>query len=251
MAAITISVLYAATWLGLVADGEALTRQYRAASAETLSITVSSLIDEAEPEVLEQTLAILRERNPGMLSIGVRASDGSLLIDVGQHDAQWSRGPHEQSTENELVVPVWQAGEPWGNIELSFTPLRAAGWRAYAQDPGLRLAAFFFIVCTPLFAFYLRRMLLELDPSRAVPARVRTAYDTLTEGMLVLDRQGAIVLANKSTISMLAVQESQLLGRSPSEFDWRDLADKRLAANDLPWQVAMATRRLQRDVHLH
>ena len=71
-----------------------------------------------------------------------------------------------------------------------------------------------------LFFFYLKRMLRALDPSRAVPQRVRAAYDTLTEGLLVVDRQGMIVLANKSTGLMLGVPESRLVGRSPSEFGW-------------------------------
>ncbi|MBK7238556.1 MAG: response regulator [Sterolibacteriaceae bacterium] len=251
LAAITVSILCVATWLGFIPDAEALTRQHRAALAETTAISISSLIDETQPEVLKEMLAFVRDRNPGLLSIGVRSSDGTLLVDVGQHGAEWSAGLHAKSTDSELLVPVWQAGEPWGNVELRFTPLRDSGWRAYAQDPGLRLTAVVFVLCCPLFAVYLRRMLRELDPSRAVPARVRTAYDTLTEGLLVLDGRGRIVLANKSTSTMLGVDETRLIGRSPSAFHWSDLDGAAIDPVALPWTLALTDRQLQRDVHLH
>jgi len=251
LAALTVGVLWAAIWLGLVPDAEAQTRRHRASLAETFAITVSGLIDEAQPDALRETLAFMRSRNPGLLSIGVRAQDGTLLVDVEGHAEHWSPGVHTRSTESELLVPVWQGGQPWGQVELRFTPLRDSGWRAYAQDPSLKLTGFVFLACIPLFAIYLRRMLKELDPSRAVPARVRAAYDTLTEGLLVLDRQGAIVLANKSTALMLGVDETRLVGRSPSQFAWSDANGAQLEREALPWAVALASRELQRDVHLH
>ena len=250
LAALAVVMILSATYLGLVPDGEALTRQHRAALSETIALTTSSVLDETQPEVLEQTLAFLRKRNHGLLSIGVRAEDGQLLVDVGEHAAAWSPGPHAVSTETEVVVPVWQAGQPWGRVELRFTPLRAAGWLGHLQDPSLALSAFAFVSCFFAFMFYLKRMLRALDPSRAVPQRVRAAYDTLTEGLIVVDRSGAIVLANRSTSVMLDIEESRLIGRSPSEFGWTQADGSPIEPEALPWQRAMASRRQQRDVHL-
>ncbi len=218
LAALTVSVLLGATYLGLIPDVEALQRQQRAALAETLAVTTSALLDESQPEALQETLEFLRQRNPGLLSLGLRSQQGALLIDLQQHAAHWSGGPHVHSTDSEVVVPVWQAGQPWGRLELRFPPLREAGWRGQLQDPSLRLVGFVFGVCCLTFLFYLKRMLRELDPSRAVPQRVRAAYDTLTEGLVVIDAAGAIVLANKSTATMLGIDEQRLIGRSPSDF---------------------------------
>ena len=250
LAALTVGVMLGASYLGLVPDAEALTRQHRGALAETLAVTVSALIDESQPESLLATLEFMRERNPDLVSLGVRAQDGSLLIDLAQHGASWPADRPAASSDAEVVVPVWQAGQPWGQVELRFEPLRAAGWMGHLQDPSLRLSAFMFGICSLLFLGYLRRMLRELDPSRAVPQRVRAAYDTLTEGLIVMDRSGAIVLANKSTSQMLGVQEQRLVGRSPSEFGWSRSNGALIAAADLPWQVALSACLPQRDVHL-
>jgi PAS domain S-box-containing protein len=129
--------------------------------------------------------------------------------------------------------------------------LRADGWRGHLQDPSLKLSGFVFVVCLLLFLGYLKRMLRELDPSRAVPQRVRAAYDTLAEGLIVVDRSGKIVLANQSTSLLLGVDEEHLIGRSPSEFGWSDAGGEALALDSLPWQRAMTRGAAQRDVHLN
>ena len=250
LASLAVGVVLVAGYVGLIADAEALTLAHRASISETIAITASGLIDESEPELLQETLEFLRKRNPDILSMGVRAQDGRLLVDLQGHSGHWPPGPHPESTDSEIVVPVWQAGQTWGALELRFEPLRPYAWSQQLQDPGVRLSAFVFGVCFLLFLLYLQRMLRELDPSRAVPQRVRAAYDTLTEGMVVVDGSGAIVLANKSTSVMLGVDEPRLIGRSASEFGWRRSDGSLLARAVLPWEVALTTRQAQRDTHL-
>jgi PAS domain S-box-containing protein len=251
LASIAVGIVLGASYLGLVPDGHALVRAHRVALAETLALTASALLDEEQPEPLRETLAFLRERNPDLLSLGIRAHSGTLLVDLNQHAVQWSASAGEASTDGEVQVPVWQAGQPWGQVELRFEPLQADGWRGYWQDPSLRLSAFVMLLGLLLFYLYLGRMLRELDPTRAVPQRVRVAYDTLTEGLIVIDPQGAIVLANTSTATMLGVDASWLTARSPSEFSWTLSDGSVVAPQHLPWQRALDNHQPQRDVHLH
>src|SRR5215470_12414192 len=46
-----------------------------------------------------------------------------------------------------------------------------------------------------LYYWYMRRVLEQLDPTPAIPDRVRKALDTLTEGVIVVDIDGRVVLA--------------------------------------------------------
>ena len=250
LASLAVGVVLAAGYTGLVPDGEALKRAHRASLAETIAVTASGLLDDTQPEPLQATLDFLRKRNPDILSLGVRAADGQLLVDLQNHAGSWSPGPRTESTDSEIVVPLWQQGQPWGAVELRFEPLRPSGWLGLLHDPEVRLSAFVFGVCFLLFLAYLARMLRELDPSRAVPQRVRAAYDTLTEGLVVVDGAGAIVLANKSTSLMLGLPEQRLVGRSVSEFGWCRADGSTLARAELPWEIALSDRQAQRDVHL-
>ncbi len=250
LASIAVGILMGASYLGLVPDGHALVRQHRVALAETLALTASALLDEEQPEALRDTLAFLRERNPDLLSLGIRSQGGALLVDVNAHADHWLAPPGGASTDSAMTVPVWQAGQPWGQVELRFEPLQAEGWRGYWQDPSLRLSAYVLLLSSLLFYLYLGRMLRELDPTRAVPQRVRVAYDTLTEGLIVIDAQGSIVLANTSTAAMLGVDAPWLTARSPAEFDWTGAGGMPVPAVELPWQKALDSRQPQRDVHL-
>jgi PAS domain S-box-containing protein len=250
LAALAVCAVMSASWLGLVPDVEARERAHRAATSETIAVAASNLLDENDVGPLQDTLAFMLDRNPDLRSIGVRAQDGALLVALKDHARAWTPLADGRSSDDEVAVPVYQAGQPWGNVELRFTPLRPAGWLGPFEDPSLRLAAFVFIACTTMFLGYLRRMLRELDPSRAVPQRVRTAYDTLTEGLLVVDRDGRIVLANRSTGQMLGVADTALVGRSPSEFPWMRTDGSAIPRVELPWEIALATRAMQRDVHL-
>jgi PAS domain S-box-containing protein len=251
LASLTVGVVLLAGFLGLVPDTESLVRQQRGTVAETIAVTVSSQLDESAPEPLRAILEFLVRRNPDIRSLGVRGQDGNLLVDLQGHGKAWSGTASAQgSTDSEIAVPVWQGGVLWGNVELRFPPLRPEGWRHYLHDPSLRLMGFTFAMCFLLFLLYLGRMLREMDPSRAVPQRVRAAYDTLTEGLIVVDRGGTVVLANRSTSDMLGIEEALLVGHSPSEFGWADADGRVLASDELPWEKARADLQLRRDVHL-
>ncbi|MCB2039394.1 MAG: hypothetical protein KDH48_00640, partial [Rhodoferax sp.] len=137
LSAIAVGVLLLASYLHLIPDAEALTRQHRASLAETIAITTSSMLDSAEPDQLADTLAFLRGRNDGLLSLGVRAESGQLLVDIHDHAANWSAPAGGVSTDAQIIVPVWRDNAPWGTVELRFTPQRAPGWRGHLQDPSM------------------------------------------------------------------------------------------------------------------
>jgi diguanylate cyclase (GGDEF)-like protein/putative nucleotidyltransferase with HDIG domain len=96
-------------------------------------------------------------------------------------------------------------------------------------------------------------VLRQLDPSRVVPTRVRQALDALAEGLLVLDHDERIVLANRSIRKTLECDENLLLGRRASEIPWvakgedgQPVEGDSAAAR--PWQTAMQGGETQRGV---
>ena len=70
----------------------------------------------------------------------------------------------------------------------------------------------------PLFYFYLGKMLRQLDPSQAIPSRVRSALDTMVEGLLVIDANEHIVLANQAFASTMGKTPEELIGLSAGGF---------------------------------
>jgi PAS domain S-box-containing protein len=250
LSALLIALALAASYLGLIPDGEAAARAQRASISEDLAIIASVLLDEDDNEVLQQTLRVMIERQPSLRSIGVRRSDGSLLHVLGSH-AQWQATPEGKSTDKQIQVPLWHEGERWGQLEVRFDPLRREGWRGLLDDPSLRLMAFLGLGSFVLFSLYLRRMLRHLDPSQAIPARVRSALDTLTEGLMVLDARGYTVLANQSLSGILGVSADSMIGLQASTLPWTNRTGQTLDKARLPWVDALAAKETRRNVQMY
>ena len=91
------------------------------------------------------------------------------------------------------------------------------------------------------FALYLRRALLHLDPASVIPERVQGAFDTMSEGVVVLDTRGRVLLTNKAFRALHAEAPAVRTGVPLSTLPW-------LAANldaDVathPWVRAMSER---------
>ncbi|MDB5999320.1 MAG: arcB 7 [Rhizobacter sp.] len=248
LSSLVVTLVLAATYLGLVPDRDTAVRAGRIALSEAMAVTASTIIEdgttlETEPEALAKrlgdTLGFVAKRNPAMLSVGVRSVDGRLVASVGEHAGAWKPLRGNLSTDTEVSVPLLQGREQWGSVELRFMPVDPIAWLPAQITPQMRLMAFLAVGCFAAFYLYLRRMLRHLDPSSAIPGRVRNAFDALAEGLLVLDPKGQIVLANQAFAAHVETSSDDLIGRSAASFDWTDATDSPVHADDLPWTASL------------
>lgn len=91
------------------------------------------------------------------------------------------------------------------------------------------------------FYRYMRRELEYLDPSTAIPERVRTAFDALTEAVLILDKQSRVVLANRAFRRLHPQAEEEIMGKPIAEMEWLT-SGTHAAPDESPWARAMASR---------
>ncbi len=238
------SLLLIALLLGLVPDRPGAVRAGRTALAESVAIHGSAMITRSDLRGLEKTLDIVVERNADLHSVTIRRGDGVALVRVGDHDATGrdvgrQELASEYSTDSRITVPVWSGGRRWGRVELRFEPLIAAGWTGWLQHPVTQLLAFITLAGFLLFYLYLRKMLQHLDPSQAVPPHVRSALDTLAEGLLVIDMRRSVVLANQAFSELVGHTADDLLGTSVDELPWQRPED--LPEDEVrPWERALA-----------
>jgi PAS domain S-box-containing protein len=240
-------ILLLATFLHLVPDPLTEARAGRIALAEAIASNGASELARHDVTRLESTLRLIVNRNPDVLSAAVRRVSGRPVVVVGDHFQHWQELQPGMSTDSQIQVPLFSSGRAWGRVELRFRPLRASGWAGWLTDPRAHLVSFAFAAAFCLFYLYLGRMLQYLDPSSAVPAHVRSALDTLAEGLLVIDHKQQIVLANHAFASLLGTRTDAILGRHVSKLGWirRDDSD---GAGALPWERALADRSVQQNV---
>jgi len=210
----------------------------RAALCESIAVNASVLVSQQDLQRIEMILKTVVKRKDTVRSAAIRRADGEMLLEVGNHSDHWTSLRSDRSNETEVQVPIWAGEERWGSIEMKFTPLDPPGVFGLFSNPHVRLIAFAASAGFLFVYFYLGRMLRQLDPSQAVPGHVRSALDTLAEGLLILDSKGRIVLANQSFASTLGKTQNQLLGRDACKLPWAADAECCLRP-EYPWEEVL------------
>lgn len=235
---VATTVVLLAQVLELIPDRRSAVVEGRIALCEAISINSSAAAASGNMSELKENLEQVVRRNPDLLSAGVRRNDGKLIVASGDHESHWRQNADTAAQASHLFVPLSKGNSRWGTVELRFRPLARGGWLGYLENPLVRLLLFvgpmFFLVGF----LFLKRTLKQLNPSKVVPKRVRQALDTLTGGLLVLDQNERIVLANKSFSDTVGLSVDELQGRKASQLEWND-GEARGADNVLPWHAPL------------
>lgn len=232
------SVVCLSMMLGLVPERRSALLRGRADLCEAIAITCSDYANRGELQRLEQYVESIVEREEDVLSIGIRRADGELITSSGEHAGHWTLDSTERSTDAQILVPIRSGVERWGAVEVRFEPLLGGGKWGWVSGNWARLVVFISGACYVAFYLYLGKMLAHLDPSKSVPKRVRSALDSLAEGLLVIDRTGRIVLANQSFATWVGIEGERLVGFHASKLQWVQ-DESGAAVTEFPWQLAI------------
>jgi signal transduction histidine kinase/DNA-binding NarL/FixJ family response regulator len=236
---ITVSLVMLASLFGIVPDRASAVREGRAALAEAIAVHGTSVVMSTDAQRLRTDFKLLAARNADLLSLALRRQDGWVLVATEDHADHWQEMSGEYSKDAQVLVPIWAGERKWGQLELRFKSLDEGGVRGVIQNPLVRIALFMGVLCFVAFYFYLGKVLRQLDPSKAIPGRVRSALDTLVGGLLVLDHKEQIVLANKSFGALLGKAPEDLLGYRAGDLPWIDTDDNTIEKRDRPWVQAI------------
>ena len=146
-------------------------------------------------------------------------------------------------------VPILEDDKRWGTLEVVFPPLVGAGFIGWLKDPAFTFYVFFAIVGFVGYAFYLRNTLRHLDPSAVIPDRVKTMLNTLAEGVLVLDRDERVVLANDAFATTVGKSATDLQGLRISDLQWTAPQSDE-PVSEYPWLTALREGSTQTGVRL-
>jgi PAS domain S-box-containing protein len=238
LASLMATVLLAASMLGLIPDRNGAIRDGRAALAETLAADATALLAQQEIARLEAILRFVVKRNPDILSVAVRTVEG-VLVTVGDHEPNWVPMEQVRSTDSQIQVPILAGGQRRGQLELRYRPLARPGLAGIPGNPLVQLIAFAVVAAFVTFYFYLGRVLSQLDPSRAIPGRVRAALDTLAEGLLIIDRKQNVVLANEAFARLVGRTPESMVGYQISKLEWLTADGAPLSKDSHPWTLAL------------
>jgi len=239
-----LSLMMSLMYVGLVPDERQLIREARANLAEVVAANVTALIALTDSERLETVMQFVVQRNAELLSASVRRADGVSLVVVGDHDENWKKLSGQHSTDTQLQVPIWNGEGKWGQVELRFDDANLLAGLGVEIHPQILLMLVVGLTSMLIFYLYLSRTLRHLDPSKAVPPRVRAALDTMAEGLMVVDLEGYIVLVNQSLAGILCKEADDIIGDKAAAFAWTNAEGESLQNSGLPWERALRDKRM-------
>ena len=227
-------VFVAASLFGLTRNEDDRALEYRILVAESLTMQFSVMIPQRDKKRIEDLIEMITQRNPSILSAGIRRATGELIFQSEEHEKHWEGYDAKGSSTTHVLVPLLDGEKLWGNVEIRFARLRGLSLAEFVQKE-----LFITVVISCLLGFivylaFMLRTLRELDPSRVIPERVNAAFDTLSEGVMIVDEDEQILLTNKAFNERIDREATSLLGIKASSFKWKPAAtetqDKRL-----PW----------------
>jgi diguanylate cyclase (GGDEF)-like protein len=244
------TILVALDLGGLVPSVEGAFAELRGARAEALALRVVSAAERRDLVSAARELEHAVGESDSLISAGLRSRAGVLLTSTRGHAQAWDPELAANGGEGVLVVPIQRSGRPWAQLELLFDIGASGGFlSSLIKRPLVRIVLAFACLAFLAYAFLLRRALRHLDPSTVIPPRVKATLDLMAEGVVLIDREEGIILANEAFAIQSGLSAGRLSGRSISKLDWR-VPGSLEPAQDLPWARALRESAAQQGVAL-
>ena len=236
VALIVASNLWLAMMLGIAPDLSKHAIRKRIELSEMIAISAARLAEANRLPELSAIMQQVTERNPELESIGVRKRDKTYRLTFGTHLGQWQ--PGIQSAE-QISIDIKSNNLVWGTIELRYLPLsNKAAWALFEYPMNLM---FFLSASTCLLAWSaFSRTFRYLDPTKVVPGRVRSALDSLAEGLVLIDTDQRIVHANQVFARMVLRTVDEMIGTPLAQFEWKENAGE--TAAQTPWAFTLTSK---------
>lgn len=232
LTSITVTFMLLVSFLPILPNADQLNIQAQSKVARVVAANGTLLISQNDVKRMEAILLNIINNDTGVLGAEISKSNGEVVVALGSE--------RQQAHLNEISVPIWQEDKEWGKVKLYFKQLYSNEWQAFYQQPLVQFILVVSSLCFIAFFFYLGRMLKMLDPSQAIPDRVRSALDTMAEGLLVLDAKHNIVLANQAFAEIIGLKQAELIGLNALRFNWLNVDGSEFKKADAPWSHALS-----------
>lgn len=235
--------LFLDVFVGIVPNEEQSLKHNRDQISSNLALELGTLLRAGDTEMLQRVMRNIQQHDDNIISIGIRDTQGRLLAQSGLHWKLWTPPPENRSTLNNVQVPLYDKDhKPWVRVEVNFRPRSSGSLLETLKRPSVAMPLSLLLGGFVAFYLYLRRVLQHLDPSKVIPRRVSTALDTLTEGVIIFDTRGRIMLVNESIKTIHPEADSIRVGQKSETLEWLCVSYRK-ADTAPPWKRVLQTNK--------
>lgn len=244
LTSIVTTLLLGAIFLNFVPDRTQAVIQGRVALAESIASGSTLFLLNKDYKSITRNLEFNVDRNAELIAATIKRPGDTDAVVIGEEKIISMYSDNKESSASRIVLPILQNEKMWGEIVLYFVNPDGTGQVNRIKNSRYTLLAFVSLFAFLLFYLYLGKMLKALNPSQAVPGRVRSALDTLAEALLVIDRKSNVVLANKAFQYITGESAEALMGKPANGFKWHSGTDHpqdstKQQNTEFPWDRAL------------
>ncbi|MFC1762728.1 ATP-binding protein [Planctomycetota bacterium] len=239
MASMAVTLFFMGMQLGLLPNNHRKRLDARARLCETIATQLCTTPNADRQVTFDRLAPTLVSRNPEIRSLGIRnAADNRLAMQTETHAQVWQPMEGDSSQETQVQIPIYEEDQLVAWFEICLLPIYNSSWQQSCEQLHLPMVAFLAIAGFLAFKFYLHRSLQHLDPTTVIPERVKAVLDILSDGVVMTDEKGQIVLANDAFQHVTDKPMSKLLGKTLSTLKWIQPAPQN-EPKGLPWVQAL------------
>ncbi len=209
------------------------TQEIRENITNNLSIYVANLLEKDDIQGLKNTLLEVKKLNSDITLIKVLSTSGELIAQSSDLNLPPSDASPKSSAT--LSVTLYRGQEHTATVKVSFASPLNSNTLSFPLPPSLLIPLLIIILGSLIFYLYLRRVLLHLDPTNVIPERVTTAFDTLNEGVLVIDLKGQVLLFNEAFKHLHPHAKEISMGQKINTIKWLKMKTESAP----PWETVL------------
>ena len=232
LATMSFGPMLAANMLGMLHIDNSTVLQERQMVCQKLATSVSNFLSTKDEVSLQRACRSMVIQVDDLRSVRVVRYDGINLYCSPDHSNYWTLKPDDTATIDQMRVPLNRDGRTWAELEIAFDSKVSTSYAPWIRW-GL-LIGIGFILNFGSFSIFLGRLMKGIDTKNAVPKRVRNTLDTIVGGVVILDKQGKILLANESFAECVGRPAEELPGSALADLPW-----KSDTTADWPWDFAI------------
>ncbi|MCU7906328.1 MAG: diguanylate cyclase [Candidatus Thiodiazotropha sp. (ex Epidulcina cf. delphinae)] len=232
---ISLAVLISGQLTELLPDNEKNAYDARKTLTNSLARQLSAAASNNDFPSLKATLAEAIDNNNEIRSAAVHTPSGEHL-ESGNHHQFWRNTPSARLSTREIRVPITHNRKIWGTLEVAF--------KTAESDSRLSITELCILVLLIILSglilslLFSNRISREFNATSIIPERVRSAFNALSEGLIILDEKERIILANDSFVKQVSQAQQTLIGRAADQLHWK-LREGDNAADVLPWRISL------------
>jgi diguanylate cyclase (GGDEF)-like protein/PAS domain S-box-containing protein len=239
---LALCILLSANFFGFIPNEEKFLLESRQKISESIAIQFLVLDPVNDIEKHQKLIRYFVRNNTDILSAAIRSYSGRIVYQSQNHQELWQNYNKKESTPTHVFIPLLKNGRPWGNVEIRYKALKNYSVTQFLDSPLFKASVYFVLLGFFIFLVFILKILRELDPSSVIPDRVNTAFDTLTEAIVIIDNNENILMTNKSFNDAVEWPSARLTGRKISTLKWKSLEKNKLTSK-FPWSETLKTNK--------